>query len=482
MACSPAPLRKARTWLLGLSALLLATAARADGTYPGSRQILLPTKRPEQIILATNFGLILSDDNGETWSFSCERGSSAYAGPYLLGTQGSQRLFALTAGAGLIYSDDDSCGWQAASGALSDVLPYSFAVDPASSRRVYAIGVPRQDLQNGDSLYVSNDAGVSFKGPMFTSPPRSALLNVLVAPSRPSRLFATMFSSPANHPSLLRSDDSGENWEIVADLVESLGENPFELLAIDSLDEDKLYARVLGATAETLATSVDGGRSFVQSVSIPGKLNAFLQLQSGTVLVAGTAGVDAVAYRSKDGGQTFETWPAPPHVHAFAERNGKLYVAGDSYADGYAIAVSENEGADLQPLLQFKQVNALKGCVASACAESCAYYAGIGLWPSSVCGQVPNPIDDEAKRPEPDAGAGGTGEARPASGGGEPTTAADGGSVSVDEPGEPSDFEPAGGCGACNLRHRRPAGDWGALLLVAVALLARRNARTALPD
>ena len=38
----------------------------------------------------------------------------------------------MTSGAGLIYSDDDSCSWQAAGGILTDVLPYAFAVDPSN--------------------------------------------------------------------------------------------------------------------------------------------------------------------------------------------------------------------------------------------------------------------------------------------------------------------------------------------------------------
>jgi hypothetical protein len=442
-------LGKACSLLVALGALLGTTPARADGSYPGSRQILLPADRPEQLILATNFGLILSEDAGETWSFSCERELSAYAGPYLLGAAGSRRIFALTAGAGLIHSDDDSCGWHAAGGALSDVLPYAFAVDPSSAQRVYAIGVPRQDLRNGDSIYVSDDGGVSFGPPVFTAPARSALLSVLVAPSRPRRLLATLFSTPQNHPSLLRSDDSGEHWEEIADLVDALGENPFELLAIDPLDENKLYARVLGASAETLAISDDGGLSFVQSVSIPGKLNALLRLASGTLLVAGTAGTQGVGYRSHDGGQTFEAWSAAPHVHALAERSGKLYVAGDSYADGYALAESDDEGESLRPLLEFKQVQALKACVAEACAESCAYYAGIGLWPASVCGAPREPLPT-APSPDP-----------------EPL---------VPGPREQAVLRASGGGCACNLGHGWPAGAWQAPWLIALAAIVRRRA------
>jgi hypothetical protein len=179
--------------------LLGASPARAHGSFPETKQVLLPADRPEQIILATNFGLIFSEDNGATWLFSCEDELSAYAGPYLLGALPSHRIFAI-AGAGLIYSDDDACGWQAARGTLSNVIPYAFTIDPSSSQRVYVVGVPRLGSRDGDKIYVSNDGGVSFGDPVFTSPERSAVLNVLVAPSQPRRLFASMFSAPENHP------------------------------------------------------------------------------------------------------------------------------------------------------------------------------------------------------------------------------------------------------------------------------------------
>jgi hypothetical protein len=468
---------------LTLSALLGAAPASADGSYPGSRQILLPAERPEQIILATNFGLIFSEDSGKTWLFSCEQELSAYAGPYLLGAQGAQRIFAQTSGAGLIYSDDGSCSWQASRGALRDLLLLGFAVDPSSSQRVYAIAAPRYDLRNGVSIYVSDDGGRSFGEPVFTSPARSALLTVLVAPSQPSRLYATMFSAPENHPILLRSDDSGEHWETAADLVESLGENPFELLAIDPLDENRLYGRILGATAETLATSADGGQSFVQSVAIAGKLTAFLKLASGTILVAGTVGVDGLAYRSKDGAATFEPWPGAPHVHALAERSGKLYVAGDVFADGYAIAESDDEGAHLRPLTGFNQVQAVKSCVADVCAESCAYYAGVGLWPQAVCGAVvTSPGADDP--PRPGAGPDATGGEN-ASGGGRATPGDSDSDIApdletppgVDERGEPTSLRVSGGGCACDVNHGRRGNDWAALLFGGSMLLARRKLR-----
>ena len=378
--------------LLVAGPLLGATPARADGSFPDAQEILLPADRPQQIILGTNFGLIASEDGGQTWLFSCEHGLSAYAGPYRLAPLPSHRVLAITASAGLIYSDDDSCTWQAARGTVAEVLPYAFSVDPSDGRRVYLMGAPRKDLRAGDSLYVSEDGGLSFGAPVFTAPPGSALLTVLAAPSRPSTVLVAMYGAD-KHPVLLRSQDAGKHWEVGADLAASFGDNPFELLSIDSADPDRIYVRILEPSAETLGISKDGGKTFVSSVSIPGKLRGFLKLASGTILVGGTAGIAAVGYRSTDNGQIFEPWPEAPRVHALAERNGKLYVAANNYDDGYAIAESDDEGITLRPLMAFSEVSAVKSCVAGRCTDSCAYHAGIQLWPLEVCQRSAGPLD-----------------------------------------------------------------------------------------
>src|SRR6185295_17546476 len=156
-----------------------------------------------------------------------------------------------------------------------------------------------------------------------------------------------------------------------------------------------IYVRMLGPFAETLAMSEDGGLSFVPSVSVPGKLTAFLKLASGTLLIGGTAGTSALGYRSNDHARSFEPWQGVPHIQALAERNGRLYAATDNFIDGYAVAVSDDEGAHFRSLTGFAQVQAVKGCAVDLCAERCSYYAGIGLWPEAAC---------EAESAAPDAG------------------------------------------------------------------------------
>jgi len=403
----------------------------------------------------------------------------------LLGPTPSHRLFALTSGAGLIHSDDESCSWTPAGGALSDVMPYAFAVDPTSEQRVYAIGVLRENFDAGESLYVSSDGGVTFGAPVFTAPPRTALMTVMVVPSRPTTLLASVFSAPENHPSLLRSVDAGEHWEVVADLVDSLGENPFELLAIDPADENIVYVRMLGPADETLAISRDGGLTFARVVSIPGKLNAFLKLASGTLLVGGSAGNDALAYRSSDAGLTFQRWSGAPNIHALAERGGKLYIAANNFADGYAIGESEDDGIYIRPLAGFKDVRGVKSCVAEACASSCAYQAGINLWPDAVCAADSGPAESSGAAGVPsgsdDASSNATSGGAAASG--ELERRPSGGAASADPPPSKGPSEPeavvavGGGC-ACSLAQPQSRHAW-ACLAALLPLLRRRAIRRA---
>src|SRR4030095_8849781 len=59
---------------------LLAPAGRAhaNGALAGSSGILVPVDHPQQIMLETNFGLIISQDGGAGWLWSCERPQVSY--------------------------------------------------------------------------------------------------------------------------------------------------------------------------------------------------------------------------------------------------------------------------------------------------------------------------------------------------------------------------------------------------------------------
>ncbi len=102
--------------VIGLGLLLAAPLpARADGAFPDEMSIHFPASAPHGILLATNFGLAISEDDGATWRYSCEpyvTGSQAYANLYQVAADG-----AVLAISGLLTrSADVGCTWTAAAG------------------------------------------------------------------------------------------------------------------------------------------------------------------------------------------------------------------------------------------------------------------------------------------------------------------------------------------------------------------------------
>jgi hypothetical protein len=158
--------------------VLAAPAARANGAFPDSQAVLTPADRPQHITLVTNFGLILSRDAGATWAWSCETDSNAYGTRYQLTPLPRDRLFTV-ANLALAYSDDGTCSWQTARGALADLPITDAYVDPDDPDRVLAVAAP----QSMYSLFASSDGGATFGGPLYTAPPDTALHSVEIARS-----------------------------------------------------------------------------------------------------------------------------------------------------------------------------------------------------------------------------------------------------------------------------------------------------------
>ena len=186
----------------------------------------------------------------------------------------------------------------------------------------------------------------------------------------------------------MRTSGGAATWETV-DLQAVLGSSFVRIIAVDQNNPRGIYLRNQAASYEELVISDDGGTTLVMPVRIMGQLGGFAVLPSGTIVVGGVANVGTAktgaAFHSRDGGLTFEPWPNPPRVRALAHRGGMLFVAGDNYNDGFALAVSTDEGTTLTPILRYEDVSAVKPCVRAACGTGCDYQVSISVWPASVC-------------------------------------------------------------------------------------------------
>jgi hypothetical protein len=375
-----------------LAVLAPAGRAAANGAFPDSDAVLLPADQPQQIVLSTNFGLILSDDGGATWQWTCERPETSMASSYMLGAPPADRLYSLSPDVGLAISSNGSCSWYRAGGALAAAIASDAFPDPTDAAHLLAIVRPTGDAGAGAAVHESMDGGDSFSTtPLYTAPAGDTLTGVEIARSDPRVIYLTMVASGL-HPILARSDDAGATW-MTFDIEPSVGARTVRIIAVDPADANVIYLRAIGAGSELLAVSRDGGLTFATPITLPGgALSAFARLASGTLLVAGLVPGDAgttsgVAWRSSDGGVTFADWTlAPmPRLRAIAERAGTLYLAGNNYMDGWALATSTDEGQTLQPIARYDQVSAVKACAVAACQDLCDEQAGRRIWPAEVC-------------------------------------------------------------------------------------------------
>jgi len=378
--------------------LAWAGPARGNGALPQSYGILLPADRPEQIVLATNFGMIFTEDSGMTWLWTCEQAQIAFGYLYGIGPSPRDRFYGLSPEQGLAFSDDNSCTWKRSGGALSTLVASDFFVDRANPDRVVAVAsTVDADLNVGPDLVVeSTDAGTTFADtPLYEAPADANVVSIEIARSNPMIIYVALFTTPGRHPHLLRSDDGGRTW-VDRDLGVGIGEFEVRILTIDSDDPDVLYLRVVGPGMEHVAVTRDGGMTFTMPVTITGPfgggLSSFLRMASGTVLVGGFltiegGGMNGVGYRSTDGGHTFVPWTLTPQPRIFglAERDGLLYIAGKNYSDGWALATSRDEGVTIKPISRYEDVRGIKACTMDVCGDQCDLVASQAVWTNDVC-------------------------------------------------------------------------------------------------
>jgi hypothetical protein len=448
--------------------------ARADGAFPDSLEVLLPSDRPAEIVLTTNFGLIISEDAGVTWTWTCESPSSSGAYLYSMSAAPMDRVLGI-APVGLAHSDDGGCSWALAAGldtssTIVDVFP-----DPNDGRRVWSIVSASGSKTIPDQVFRSDDGGDTLGTSVFQAPIGALLTGVESSRSDPSIVYAAMYvpiaaaDYPVRTPVLLRSSDGGQTWS-PTEVTAGIGPTEFRIMAVDPTDPQTLYLRVMSPRADEVAVTKDGGATFNVPITLPdtGEVTAFARLASGTLLVAGLVLDSPVGYRSTDGGATFADWPNVPFLRGLSERSGQLYAASDNmYVADWAIGTSADEGLTFQPVVAYSQVSGVKTCASASCRDVCTSEVAASVWPATVCAQemdAGEPVDAEA--PPPDAA------------GPEDARAAEAGTEGGADRGGPTTADGSHGCSCDTSVARAPAAALP-ILLFAIGFLRACSRRSA---
>jgi MYXO-CTERM domain-containing protein len=383
-----------------LACLGAAASARADGAFPNSQNIMTPAALPHEILLGTNFGLVLSFDDGHSWTWTCEQTLNAFATLYQVGPPPATRLYALSA-QGVIASDDVGCSWSAATGLATGAAPLDVFADPTDASRVFAVAPTSGDAGTVQEVRRSSNGGRSFDASVYTAAVGDHVTGVEVARSAPQTITLTLTSGTAFTPKVAQSTDGGGHWTL-HDLSATLPAHTYSLglIAVDPGNPQKLFLRAGSAAGEVLAVSTDGGATVSTPVSLAGgALTAFTRLDSGTLIAAGVQGTDSVAYRSTDGGTTFQKLPPGPPVLGLSARGNTVYAATDTSMQTAAIETSTDEGMTWKPLMAYSDIQAIQSCVMTICRDDCLNRADMQQWSDAVCSAT-------APMPAVDAGGG----------------------------------------------------------------------------
>jgi MYXO-CTERM domain-containing protein len=368
-----APMRE--PWAAALFLALLPRPALADGAFPDSVRIFAPAEIPNQIILATNFGLIINEGQAQgPWSWICEAAlipDTSNIFLYQMGPAPTHTIFAVDMAGALISTPNLGCGSHVATfsstgtHSVYDVFP-----DPTDATHVFAIAA----VNGTFALYPSSDGGRSFQEPIFTAPGEAFLLSVESAKSDPKVVYMTMTSRSPVVPYVIASID-GLRTSTTYDLSSVLGKSGPKIMAVSHRDPKMIFFRVQADDGtDQLAVSEDGGKTVRIAAETHSTITDFLERQSGTMLMPVLAGG---GYQSMDGGHTWVPWNTPAHLRAVAERAGGLLGSGDNFADKFAVATSIDGGTSWQPAFRFVQISGPAACpsVAAACCTG-----GLG-WP-----------------------------------------------------------------------------------------------------
>jgi hypothetical protein len=342
--------------LPALALLLAGGPAVADGAFPDSMSLFLPADRPHSMIVGTNFGLVVSDDDGASWYLVCEQAIAASVSAYQLSAPPDDRLYAATP-TGLGYSNDGGCTWSFAGGRLAGANVVDVFADPGDAATVFAIARTAADGGAEEAgVYQSSDGARSFADPpLYAAPPTVSLIGVEKARSQPRTLYVTMLSYPPPTPMVARST-AGAPFAI-ADESAFTQSAPY-LAAVDPTDASILYLRLRGQ-GDALGISRDAGATIGTIVPLAGRMSALLRRANGTLLVGSS---DKESWRSSDGGYSFAPWTAAPHVRALAERGDQLYVVASDLKDDFVVARSPDEGGHWEPLLHFRDIRGPLPC------------------------------------------------------------------------------------------------------------------------
>jgi photosystem II stability/assembly factor-like uncharacterized protein len=309
--------------------------------------------------LAVGDGIYKSTDAGKTWTHLGLRAGQQF--PALaVDPRNPNRVFAAVLGRpygaseerGIYRSNDGGQNWEKVLYKDPTTGGEDVAIDPANPDVIYAslwqsVLGPWEDRNEfagpGGGLFKSTDGGTTWKQLKNGLPDNLVQINVAIAPSQSSRLYATLSTTEKSDYGsdkglgLFRSDDAGETWyRATTDPrpAMKIGGGDLSIVRVDGKNPDVLYS-----VSIVTVKSSDGGKTWMSLRGAPGGddyQNLWINPQNPQIILVVS---DQGAIVTVNGGQTWSSWYNQP--------TAQLYHVAVTNTFPYRVCAGQQESGSL---------------------------------------------------------------------------------------------------------------------------------------
>lgn len=347
-----------RRFVLALTFLVIyaPAVAEANGRFPKAQVIeTIPGDDGRTVFLRATFGILVSHDGGKTWRWMCEQayGSQSTWDPPFAVTRDARVWIGMPNGMRVTKDGCDVTGVAE----LDGETVVDFSDVPGEAGLYAATSTPNRP----SFVWRQKSTGAWEK--------RGALPDLHVdtldaAPSNAGRVYVTAVPNGTRKSRLFVSDDGGGT------LTEVHTKLPVDgrvfLAAIDPKAQGRLLVRILHDAGSELAVSTDGGATFRVVLHMHGAMFGFARSEDGKTYWAGSGDPKEGIWRSVDRGEHWESM-AKSGVFCLHADGPRLFACSNPYVpNGYAVAVSLDEGASFTPLATFDSIEGPISCDAGA--------------------------------------------------------------------------------------------------------------------